>query len=140
MANMGVIMDNHILSEHFAELLAGGFDACEHVENGQKYIEVRKLPINSPPWNKNEANILIVIPNNYNLGGLDGFYVENGVLLANNQPHPRTRVQGAYTILGRKWWIVSWHYYPNKPWSLKDTLVTHVQHCRQFFKQGERNS
>lgn len=137
---MGVIMDNNILSEHFAELLAGGFDACEHVENGQKYIEISKLSINSPPWNKNEVNILIVIPSNYNLGGLDGFYVEDGVLLANNQPHPRTRVQGACTILSRKWWIVSWHYYPNKPWSPKDNLVTHLQHCRQFFKQGERNS
>ena len=135
---MEVIMGNNILSEHFAELLAGGFDACEHVENGQKYIEVRGLFINSPPWNKSEANILIVIPNNYNLGGLDGFYVEDGVLLANNQPHPRTRVQGVHTILGRKWWSVSWHYL--KPWSPEDSLVTHIQHCRQFFKQGERNS
>jgi len=132
-------MDNKIFSEHFAELLAGGFDACEHDVNGQKYVEVRRLLINSAAWNKTEVNILIAIPGNYNTGGLDGFYVEDGILLASNQPHPRTRVQGISTILDRKWWIVSWHYYPNKPWSPKDTLVTHVQHCRQFFKQGEKN-
>jgi len=132
-------MDNDIFSSHFAELLAGGFDACEHVENGQKYVEVRSLAIDSPPWNKTDANILIAIPSNYNIGGPDGFYVEDGILLASNQPHPRTKVQGFHIIIGRKWWIVSWHYYNNKPWTKNDTLVTHTQHCRQFFKQGERN-
>ncbi len=133
-------MENSVFKEHLAELLAGGFDACEHVENSQSWLEVRKLLIDNTLWNKDDVNILIAIPSNYNIGGLDGFYVEDGVLLGSGQPHPRTRVQGIATILGRKWWIVSWHYRENKPWSKDDTLVTHVHHCRQFFKQGGKNS
>jgi len=131
-------MNNEIFAVHFAELLAGGFDACEYDVNGQKYVEVRKIPIDGSVWNMAEANILIAVPSNYNIGGLDGFYIEDGLLLANNQAHQRTRHQGVCVILDRNWRIVSWHYQQNKPWSSSDTIVTHVHHCRLFFKQGAR--
>ena len=88
---MGTSMNNEIFAVHFAELLAGGFDTCEYDVNGQKYVEVRKIPIDGSVWNMAEANILIAVPSNYNIGGLDGFYIEDGLLLANNQAHQRTR-------------------------------------------------
>lgn len=129
-------MDNDVFKKHFAELLAGGFKACEHLENGQTYLEVRNLSIGSPPWNKNKVNVLVAVPSNYNMAGLDAFYFEDGLCLSNQQAHPRA--PNLHTILKRQWRLVSWHY--NKPWSSSDTLLTHVQHCNQFFKQGARSN
>jgi len=131
-------MGNDIIVKHLEEVLAGGYDACEAVYNDQRYLEVRKLPINNPPWNKTEVNILIAIPNTYNIAGLDGFYVENGLFLSGNQPHPR--ITGMHPIFNRQWQIVSWHYVDNKPWTASDTLLTHVLHCQQFLKQGARSN
>ncbi len=130
-------MSNEIFSKHFAELLAGGFDACEHVENGQRYVEVRKIPIENPPWNDAKSDILIAVPNNYNIGGLDAFYMEERIIFADGQVHPRTKP--IHQILGRTWRLVSWHYKENKPWAQEDNLITHIQHCRQFFKQGSKS-
>ena len=131
------MINKEIYQNHFSELIAGGFDACEHIENNQQYIEIRKATIKSPPWNKTEVNILIAVPANYNIGGLDAFYMDSQVVLANGQKHPRA--QSKHQILGREWWLISWHYQDGKPWSKEDNFITHVQHCRKFFKQGERS-
>ena len=130
-------MDDAIVSKHLSEVVAGGFDACDYSENNQRYLLVRKLPTISKDWNLSEADILISIPSNYPVGGLDAFYVDKNLELSNEQKHKR--MASGHCLIKRQWWLVSWHYTDNKPWaSQHDTLLTHIYHCQKFLIQGAR--
>ena len=124
--------------KHVKELIAGGFSVRYHNINGQEYVEVENLETGGAPWNRSTVNILVTIPNNFATGvvALDAFYADRTLLLG-SEKHPR--MQSEHTIDSRLWWLISWHYI--KPWQPgKDSLLTHVFHCRQFFKQKGRTN
>lgn len=119
------------IEDDVVEVKEGGADAALLVVGGQKYVEVRGLSIPSPPWNQNNANILIAVPATYPTGGLDAFYLETNVT---HQSGTIPRQQGVSTIAARSWALISWHYASNRPWdSRHDDLSTHIEHCRGFF-------
>lgn len=108
--------------------------------NGQCYALVGGIPSPAPPWNKDRFDILIAIPAAYDAAELDSFYVELPCT-HNGKDHPQ--IQGTIIDLdGRRWRLVSWHYSEGKPWVRgKDSLETHIAHCRGFFIQrGLRNA
>ena len=97
----------------------------------QKYVEVTKISVPSPPWGKDEVNILIAIPATYPSGGLDAFYL--GLPCAHSS-NSIPRQQHVVSIDGRNWALISWHYHESRPWNpLQDDLITHIQHCKGFF-------
>jgi hypothetical protein len=115
--------------------LGGRGVAIRLVENnGQCYALVGAVPSPAPPWNANRFDILIAIPAAYDAAELDGFYVELPCTF-NGKDHPQ--IQGMIIdVEGRKWRLVSWHYREGKPWVRgKDSLETHIAHCRGFFLQ-----
>ena len=114
------------------ELVRAGM-AVELVEhNGLSYAHVPRIEVPVPPWSKAAFDILIAIPAAYNTAQLDGFYVEQPCVY-NGGEHPR--IQGdVIELLDRKWRLISWHYPDDKPWVPgKDSLETHIVHCRGFF-------
>lgn len=128
-------MDLTILKKQLSEVVAGGFNACDHTDDkGQFFVEVHQLPTISAEWNNTLINILFSIPNNYPLGGLDAFYVDRNLMLSNDQKHQR--MQSEHSIQEKTWWLISWHY--NKPWSAQDSFLTHIYHCQDFLKRGSR--
>lgn len=130
-------MDRTIILKHLSDVVAGGFDACDCTENGQLYVVVRQLPTKNKDWILSAADILISIPNTYPIGGLDAFYVDRNLKLTTDQKHQR--MSSEHKILERQWWLISWHYVDNKPWSSQDdTLLTHIYHCQRFLNQGSR--
>jgi len=102
--------------------------------NGQCYALVASLPAPAPPWSKNQFDILIAIPAAYDAAELDSFYVEQPCTYNGNE-HPR--IQGTIIDLeDRKWRLASWHYAEGKAWVRgKDSLETHIAHCRGFFME-----
>ena len=130
-------MDQTLVLSQVSNMVAGGFNACDHVENGQRYILVTGVPTINMVWILPATDILISVPNNYPIGGLDAFYADKKLILKNGQKHPR--MQAEHNILGRMWLLVSWHY--NKPWSPnQDTLLSHIYHCQDYFKKGSRSN
>jgi len=111
---------------------AGGV-ARLFTENGQRYVELRNLPVPSPPWSSSFANIVVAVPATYPISGLDAFYVELPFNQANgSMPYQQSTAQ----IGGRMYGLISWHYASNRPWnSLRDNLASHIEHCRGFFLQ-----
>ncbi len=109
--------------------------AVRLVENNRQcYALVGGLSSPAPPWNKDRFDILIAIPAAYDAAELDSFYVELPCTF-NEKDHPQ--IQGTIIdVEGRKWRLVSWHYREGKPWVRgKDSLETHIAHCRGFFLQ-----
>lgn len=97
----------------------------------QRYVEISGIKAPSPPWSKTEIAILIAVPANYPLGGLDAFHVE-AELRHSSGSIPRQ--QQCAEICGRNWSLISWHYASNRTWNpLHDDLGSHVVHCRGFF-------
>ena len=124
------------IEQDVQEMVAAGHDAGLFVEGGQRYVEVRNLPIPSPPWSGGKAAILIAVPATYPQGGLDAFYLEQGVNLGGGVPYQQAPVN----IAGRNWGLISWHYANGYQWDAsRDDLASHVVHCRGFFlKRGVR--
>jgi hypothetical protein len=79
---------------------------------------------------------LIAVPGTYPAGGLDAFYLEQGVSQGGTVPNQ----QAAVRIGGRTWGLISWHYAQDRPWNpSRDDLASHIAHCRGFFlKRGVR--
>jgi hypothetical protein len=110
-------------------LRSHGAEVRLHVVGSQKYVEAKVSRIPSS-WSKNEANILIAVPANYPQGGLDAFYLEQGVHQNGSVPRQQATVQ----LLGRTWGLISWHYAANRQWDSRvDDLGSHIEHCRGFF-------
>jgi hypothetical protein len=100
--------------------------------NGQCYALAKEVTAPSPPWSRPAFDILIVIPAAYDAAELNGFYIELPHSY-DGADHPRAKGE-VIEHLGRKWRLVSWHYPDGKPWVRgRDTLETHVTHCRGFF-------
>lgn len=109
---------------------AAGFQTRILSAQGQRYIEARGLAIPSPPWSSGEATILIAIPETYPRGGLDAFYLEQGVTQEGKVPYQ----QSVTTIDGRSWGLISWHYADGRTWNPRhDDLASHIAHCHGFF-------
>ena len=118
------------IEDDVVTVAAAGFQTRIVTGEGQRYVEVRGLLIPSPPWSKDEATVLIAIPETYPRGGLDAFYLEQSVTQGGNVPYQ----QSATTIDGRSWGLISWHYANGKTWnSNHDDLASHIAHCRGFF-------
>jgi Prokaryotic E2 family E len=99
---------------------------------GQCYAWAKGIAAKAPPWSKAAFEILIAIPAAYDAADLNGFYVEQPCLVENGE-HPRIKGD-VIEHMGRKWRLVSWHYPDGKPWLRgRDTLETHLEHCRGFF-------
>lgn len=114
-----------------------GINVRLFAEGGQRYVEVRDLPVPSPPWSRDRANILVAIPATYPVGGLDAFYLELTITHANGSvPYQSSTAQ----VDGRAWGLISWHYAINRPWSPRhDDLLSHIEHCRGYFlRRGVR--
>lgn len=119
------------IEDDVAEVKEGGIDAALVVVGEQKYVEVRGLSVPSPPWNPNNASILIAVSATYPTGGFNAFYLESSV---SHQSGAIPRQQGTSAIAGRSWVLISWHYASNRPWDSRyDDLSTHIEHCRGFF-------
>ena len=118
--------------DEVADLAARGTAVQLTELNGQCYVLAKGIEAPSPPWSKPAFDILIAIPAAYDAAELDGFYVELPCAYA-GADHPR--VQGTIIDhLQRQWRLVSWHYPDGKPWIRgRDTLETHIVHCRGFF-------
>ncbi len=110
-----------------------GVAARLFTESGQRYVELRNLPVPSPPWSSSFANIVVAVPATYPISGLDAFYVELPFGQMNgSMPYQQSTAQ----IGGRMYGLISWHYASNRPWnSLRDDLASHIAHCRGFFLQ-----
>ena len=118
------------IEDDIATITAAGFQARIVTGDGQRYVEVRGLAIPSPPWSGDEATILIAIPETYPRGGLDAFYLGQGVTRGDDVPYQ----ESVTTIDGRSCGLISWHYADGKTWSPKhDDLASHLAHCRGFF-------
>ena len=99
------------------------------VVGGQKYVEAKISGLPSS-WSRGEATILIAVPSNYPHGGLDAFYLEQGVHQNGSVPRQQSTAQ----LLGRAWGLISWHYSANRQWDPSvDDLGSHIEHCRGFF-------
>jgi hypothetical protein len=100
---------------------------------GQCYVFVPAIEAPTPPWDRAAYDILIAIPAAYDRGALDAFYL--GLPYTHGgATHPRIENGGIITVNDRQWRAVSWHYLDGKPWVAgKDTLETHVIHCKGFF-------
>lgn len=125
--------------EEAKELAARGM-AIELTElNGQCYALIKGIKTPSPPWNRTEVDILVVIPAAYDAADLDAFYVDLPCDF-NSREHPRVQGQ-VIEHLGRKWRLVSWHYADGRPWVRgQDSLETHIEHCHGFFlHRGAKN-
>ncbi|MBF0570813.1 MAG: hypothetical protein HQL12_02965 [Candidatus Omnitrophica bacterium] len=129
-------MEQSLILKQLSEAVAGGFNACDRMENGQLYMLVNGVPTLNKDWTIATVDILVSVPNTYPVGGLDAFYVDSALMLHNGQKH--SRVQPAPNILGKSWGVVSWHY--NKPWSFSDTFLTHIYHCQDFLRKGSRSN
>jgi Prokaryotic E2 family E len=108
-----------------------GVEARLFVEGGQQYVELQNLPVPSPPWSSNRANIVVAVPATYPMSGLDALYVELPFSqVGGGMPYQQSVAQ----INGRQYALISWHYATSKPWNaLRDDLASHVEHCRGFF-------
>lgn len=108
-----------------------GINARLIAVGSQKYVEVCAVDVPSPPWGREQANILIAIPATYPSGALDGFYLELPFTHAGGSI---PRQQQIVAIDGRNWALISWHYHESRPWSPShDDLTTHIENCRGFF-------
>src|SRR5262249_3419179 len=98
----------------------------------QEYVEVSDLEVPSPPWTKATARILIAVPATYPTGGLDAFYIDRTSF--SHQVGTIPYEQSRASIDGREWGLISWHYTVNRPWSPgRDSLASHIAHCRGYF-------
>ena len=130
-------MEQALMLKQLSEAVAGGFNACDRIDNGQLYVLVNNVPTVHNDWNLATADILISVPSSYPVGGLDAFYVDRALMLKNDQKHPR--MSSEHPILGKQWWLISWHY--NKPWSpSQDTFLTHIYHCQEYLRRGARSN
>lgn len=124
------------IEEDVEALRNAGFTVRFLAEGGQRFVEVKNLAIPSPPWSAPSCSILIAVPSTYPTGGLDAFYIGQGVHQGGAVPN-----QGAVaSIAGESWGLISWHYATDRPWNpLRDDLASHVAHCRGYFlKRGVR--
>ena len=119
------------IEEDVTMLKEAGVSSRLHLSGGQKYVEVEKVNIPSPPWGKTETNILITVPATYPTGGLDALYIELPITHTSGSiPYQQQTIQ----VDGRTWILISWHYHPTRPWNpLHDDLASHVEHCRGYF-------
>jgi Prokaryotic E2 family E len=124
------------IEEDVEAVKAAGFKVRLLVEGGQRYVEIGNLEIPSPPWSGPACAILIAVPATYPSGGLDAFYLVQGVHQGGAVPNQQAPV----TIGGRSWGLISWHYTQDRPWnSSRDDLASHVAHCRGYFlRRGVR--
>jgi Prokaryotic E2 family E len=98
-------------------------------EGGQRYVEIA-ISIPAPPWSASSALILIAVPANYPIGGLDAFYLDPDITIRGTVH----RAQAAGPLLGKKWNLISWHYSVARPWNPRiDDFQSHVAHCKGFF-------
>lgn len=128
-----------LLQEELDELVRAGFQADLVTHNGQRYLRVRDLQAPSPPWDHPEHDILIALPGAYEDGAsLDAFYLAQPSTYL-GKTHRRVGNAGnPLTFDGRTWPLVSWHYPNPKGWKKGvDTLLTHVLHCKAFFKKKD---
>lgn len=99
----------------------------------QPYALVRGIESPSPPWGGATHDILIAIPNAFDLGtALDAFYLGLPYTFNGGQ---HNRVSGqTIEIEKRQWRLVSWHYPDGKAFRLGvDNIESHIVHCRGFF-------
>jgi hypothetical protein len=124
------------IEEDLEAVKAAGFAARFFVEGGQRYVEIGNLEIPSPPWSAPVCAILIAVPGTYPSGGLDAFYLAQGVHQGGAVPNQ----QAAVPVGGRSWGLISWHYAQDRPWNpSRDDLGSHLAHCRGYFlRRGVR--
>lgn len=113
-------------------LQARGLGVEIWIHDKQIYVRVPCLDAPSPPWDKQHYDILIAIPALYDDAELDGFYLG---LPYKHSDREHERVNGPIVaIREREWRLVSWHYLDGKKWVKgRDTLESHIVHCKGFF-------
>jgi len=124
------------IEEDLETVKAAGFAARLMVEGGQRYVEIGNLEIPSPPWSALVCAILVAVPGTYPSGGLDAFYLAQGVHQGGAVPNQQAPVP----IGDRSWGLISWHYAQDRPWNpSRDDLGSHLAHCRGYFlRRGVR--
>ena len=124
-----------------ARLASSGIAVAVVGQGAQPYAMVRNVASSVPPWGSPTHDILIAIPNAYDLGtALDAFYLALPYTFQGGQ---HNRVSGqTVTIDGRQWQLVSWHYPDGKAFRLSiDNIESHIVHCRGFFlERGAQNA
>ena len=124
-----------------ASLASSGLSITLVTLGAQPYALVRDIESPAPPWGSAKHDILIAIPNAYDLGtALDAFYL---ALPYRFQEGMHNRVSGeTITIDGRQWQLASWHYPDGKSFRLGvDNIESHIIHCRGFFlERGAQNA
>lgn len=116
-------------------VVEAGIDARLVTCTAQKYVEVKRVEVPSPPWSLDKLTLLISVPALYPAGGLDAFYIELPISHASGSvPYQSQSAQ----IDARSWGLISWHYPASRPWNpLHDDLATHIEHCRgALLKRG----
>lgn len=101
--------------------------------DSQPYAFVGSVEAQSPPWDKDQYDILVPIPLAFDLGTpLDAFYLALPYTFHGGE---HNRVNGrVLTVSGRQWRLVSWHYPDGMPFNPEiDTIESHIVHCRGFF-------
>jgi hypothetical protein len=125
-------MEKPLIEQHVESLQARGLPVAIVNIAGQNYAHVQRIAAPSPPWDREEYDILVAIPGAYDAANLDGFYLALPYRFR-EAAHPR--VNGAFVEIGeRRFQQVSWHYPDSQPWRRgQDDLETHLSHCRGFF-------
>ena len=134
-------MSTHKAEAEIARLAGSGMPIALVIQGAQPYALVRNIASPVPPWANSTHDILIAIPNAYDLGtALDAFYLALPYSF-NGGIHNRVSGQNV-TIEGRNWQLVSWHYPDGKAFRLgTDNIESHVVHCRGFFlDRGAQNA
>lgn len=119
-----------LVGVHYQAVLEIYPNAQIHANGAGYFLMLPKIEL-PQTWNPRVIDLLILIPNGYPVAGLDMFYVNPVVNLADGRPPEAGQNREAY--LGREWQRFSWHY-TSRPWNpSRDSMLSHIHFCMARF-------
>lgn len=120
-----------LVGDHYQAVVATFPNAQLHVNGAGYFLLLPKIEL-PPEWNPRLIDMLIIIPNGYPVAGLDMFYVDPVINLADGRTPEAGQHHEVY--LGRKWQRFSWHY-TSRQWNpSRDSMLSHIRFCMSRFE------
>jgi len=124
-------MEDQLTSEA-AELKLRGYGLQLHPQSdGWIFTVIDGYPV-PDGFNQHTTTVLIKIPPNYPLGGLDMFWTDPQLLLAGGIPPANTSIE---QNLGKSWLRFSWH--PQKWNPSTDSLTSYLKFINKRLEQKQ---
>jgi hypothetical protein len=123
---------NQQLTVDVEELKRRGYDLQLHPQSdGWMFTIIEPYPV-PEGFNKPTTSLLIKVPPNYPLGGLDMFWTDPQLLLSSGGPPANTSVE---QNLGKPWLRFSWH--PQKWNPSSDSLISYLKFINKRLEQKQ---